>query len=462
MATDAGMRIAAARLRGVPLQTGLAVAVAVVLADSSIVILALPDVLESLHTSVDSVAWVITAFNLVLAAAAVPAAYAARRLPPVPVTVASMLAFAAASAGCALAGDLTELVAARCAQAAAGAVVVTAALELLPAAAGSERRAAAVWAAAAAGGAAIGPAAGGALTEAFSWRAVFAVQVPVAAVVLVPLLAHRAPRAVRAAAGRPRLAPNLALAAVSAALTAALFLLVLMLVAGWGLEPLGAAAVVSAIPAAAIVTSRMGGRLAGGLRPRAAAGAILIAGGLAGLALLPAARAGWTLPPQLLIGAGLALTLAALTHAALAGRAPQAIHGGWTIAFRHGGVVVGLLILTPLFTADLEHQQTAAERSGTAIVLDSRLPVDAKLRLGQAVADRLARSGQTLPDLAPAFRAQHPDASDRPEYARIERALHGQELRAATHAFSRSFAVAAALALLALVPIAVSQGRPEL
>ena len=56
------------------------------------------------------------------------------------------------------------------------------------------------------------------------------------------------------------------------------------------------------------------------------------------------------MPPQLLVGIGLALVLSALTETALAGRAPQAIHGGWTISARHAGVVVGLIVLTPIFT----------------------------------------------------------------------------------------------------------------
>ena len=40
---------------------------------------------------------------------------------------------------------------------------------------------------------------------------------------------------------------------------------------------------------------------------------ILIAGGLAALALVPSASIGWTFLPQALIGAGLALTLPGLT-----------------------------------------------------------------------------------------------------------------------------------------------------
>ena len=46
---------------------GLAVAIGMVLADSSIVILALPEILREFDVEIASVAWVITSFNLVLA-----------------------------------------------------------------------------------------------------------------------------------------------------------------------------------------------------------------------------------------------------------------------------------------------------------------------------------------------------------------------------------------------------------
>ncbi len=52
----------------------LAVTVALVLADSAVVTLALPDILVHLQTSVAEVAWVLIAFNLVLGVAAVPTA----------------------------------------------------------------------------------------------------------------------------------------------------------------------------------------------------------------------------------------------------------------------------------------------------------------------------------------------------------------------------------------------------
>src|SRR3954469_22625967 len=334
----------------------LGLIVGLVLADSSVVILALPDILDHFDVSIDDVAWVLTLFNLVLAVVAVPAAYLSRRFAPGVVCSAGLLVFAAASLGCALAPDFTWLLVSRAGQAVGGAAAVCAALELLSTVAGSEKRAVAVWAAAgglgAAGGAGVGggvaaagPAVGGVLTEAISWQAIFFVQVPLAlaALALIPHGSTR-PAPVTAPAGRPALAANVSLALLSAALTAALFLVVLLLINGWGHTPLAAAAVVTVMPLAAFAAYRLIPANAPEARIRAICGAILIAGGLAALALLPAAGWGWLVLPQVAIGGGFALALGGATQAALAGRSPIAIHGGWTLAARHAGVCLGLLI----------------------------------------------------------------------------------------------------------------------
>ena len=71
---------------------------------------------------------------------------------------------------------------------------------------------------------------------------------------------------------------------------AALFLLVLLLVEGWGMEPAAAGIVVTAMPLAAIASARFAPRSVG-LGMRTASGVVLVAGGLLTLALLP--RAGW-------------------------------------------------------------------------------------------------------------------------------------------------------------------------
>jgi MFS family permease len=443
--------------------TALALAVGLVLADSSIVVLALPEIYRELDTSVAGVTWVLISFNLVMALAAVPAAHLARRFGPGRAGAVGLAVFAGASLACGLSAELGTLIAARCVQALGGAAAVTAALELMPAATGSERRAVALWAAAGATGAALGPAIGGLLTELVSWQSIFLLQVPAALVAGAPILAvarHEAETGILAAelrsTGRPHLLANLALAMVSAAIAGALFLLVLLLIEGWRMTPIGAAIVVSVMPFAALLGSRIGSQVAGA-RARAAAGAILVSGGLGGLALLPKAEVALTVPPQILVGIGLSLVLSALTETALSGKAPQAIHGGWTISARHAGVVIGLLALTPIFTDDIAEQRRDAIDAGTAVVLDSPVSPLLKLELAQRIEDRLDEERGRVPTIGPAFEPLPDDPEEREEVVQLRDELQEQLNRGATHAFSPSFGLAALIGLLALVPIGLAR-----
>ena len=446
-----------------PRPWALALAVAVVLADSSIVVLALPSIYRQLDTSVTGVTWVLVSFNLVMALAAVPAAHLARRAGPGRAASVGLAVFAGAGVACAASEHLSTLIAARCVQGLGGALAVTAALELLPATVGSERRATEVWVAAGAVGAALGPALGGLLTQLVSWQSIFLVQVPVALAAAVPILAvarHEAATGVLSAelrrTGRPHLLANLALAMVSAAIAGALFLLVLLLIEGWQLQPIGAAIVVTVMPIAALVGARIGRRVPEA-RARAAAGAILVSGGLAALALLPHAEVALTVPPQVLIGIGLALVLSALTETALAGRAPQAIHGGWTISARHAGVVVGLLALTPIFTHDIAAQRHDAIEAGTAVILDARMPALLKIDLAQRIEERLEGERGKVPTIGPAFEPLPDDPTERAQALQLRDELQDQLNRGATHAFSPSFGTAALIGLLALIPIGLAR-----
>ena len=143
-------------------------------------------------------------------------------------------------------------------QAVGGAAALVAAFSLL--AAGRDARR--LWLAAAVLASAVGPALGGALTQAFDWRAIFLVQAPVGAIAAFACLRERAPSwsDARVAPSRSRSRPAAALALLSAALSAVLFLLVLLLVAGWSEAPLRAAVAVTVIPAGALVGSRIAGR----------------------------------------------------------------------------------------------------------------------------------------------------------------------------------------------------------
>jgi MFS family permease len=431
----------------------LALAAGLVLADSSIVTLALPEILRELDLSVAQVAWVLVSFNVALAAAALPGAMLARREPRIALG-AGLVLFAAACLVCATADGLGLLIAGRVGQGIAGAVVVAASLELLLSI--DAPRAVATWATAGVVGAAVGPAAGGVLTDVLSWEAMFALQAPVALLALTGLLGARAPvRAVRdGERRRPQLAALAALALASAALAAALFLLVTMLIEGWRHGPAAAAGIVTVMPISALLAPTLARLLGAGLLERAAAGAVLLAGGLAALGLLPDAKPAWTIAPQVLIGLGLGLLVTGLTRIAVPEAGATASRdASLTIFARHAGVVAGLLLLTPVFSAGLDAQEKPTETAVLSQLLDAPLPLPVKVRLATALGDTVEASDGRLPDLSPAFTK----ADAGPAHAAAIRELRGQmddQLdRAGTEAFSRSFLVAAGFALLALVPI---------
>jgi predicted MFS family arabinose efflux permease len=437
--------------------TAVTLVVAVVLGDSGVVTLALPEILRDFGAEVGEVAWVLIAFNVVLALLAVPAARVCVRGDPAVASAGGLIVFAAATAACAVAPSLGVLIAARAAQAAGGALVIVGGLELLVEATGSERAGAARWAAAGVAGAALGPVTGGLLTWAFSWRSIFVVQIPVVLVALPAAVALRG-RVVRRRASldtspdRPHVLANLALALLSAALTAALFLLVLLLVEGWRRSPAVAAVAVTAVPAAALMAGPLFRGARAGTRSEAVAGSVLIAGGLTGLALLPAAELAWTIAPQVLVGLGLGLSVDSLTAAALRDRIPRALHGGWTIAARHAGVVVGLAILTPIFTADLRHAETPAKEAIASLVLDAPLPASTKIDLAEGLGRQLDAERGRVPDLRPAFTRLRLEPTQAATAAALEIGLEDQLRRAATRAFRVAFLVAAGLAMLALLP----------
>ena len=437
----------------------LGLTVGFVLADSAIVTLALPEILNHLGGTVTEVAWVLMAFNLVLALAVVPAGWLCARRNPVPMCAAAIAVFAASSAACALAGSLGVLIAARAVQGVGGAFVLVTCLELLVAST-DERRGVAFWITAGVVGTATGPVIGGLLTEAIAWQAIFVVQVPIAVAALPAALAVRGASAQHPDRHRPALAPNAALVLLSAALTAALFLLVLLLVDGWGRSPAIAAITVSVVPIAAFAARPLARLLRGGPRSETAAGCLLIAGGLAALAVPPSANLGWTLAPQALVGLGLGLTIDALTFDALRDRFPRVIHGGWTIGARHLGVVLGLAILTPVFSADLRDAQEPAKEAITAHVLDAPLPASDKIALAHGLSDQLAKEHGPVPNLHPAFANLDLRPAEQAVAQQLERALTDQLERAASQAFRDSFLIGAGLALAALAALLPVRRRP--
>jgi MFS family permease len=178
-----------------------------------------------------------------------------RRAGPARLAQVGLLLFLAGCVGCALSSDLATLIAFRVVQGAGGTLLLVATLPLLAVLLGSQARGATMWTFAGTIGAAVGPALGGALTQAFDWRAIFVVQAPIAALALPATLGHRDVLRPERAVGRsrPPLAANVALGLLFGALVGALFLAVLLLVAAWSLSPIEGAAVVSTLPVATVL-----------------------------------------------------------------------------------------------------------------------------------------------------------------------------------------------------------------
>ena len=199
------------------LTLAVAAAVAVAFADSSIVVLALPDLYSRFNTSIVGVSWVITSYNLVLAVCALALVPVVRRVKVANLSRAGLLVFCGGSVASAVSGSLPALIVFRCVQGAGAAMLLAGSLALLSALCGSRARGLAVWIAAGTFGAALGPALGGILTQLFDWRAIFVFQAPIALAALVAAFESHSHPPVESGATR-RTAPNLSWRCCSARL----------------------------------------------------------------------------------------------------------------------------------------------------------------------------------------------------------------------------------------------------
>ena len=154
--------------------------------DGSVVNVALPVIQSSLRASAAQVQWVVEAYALFLAALVLAGGSLADRFGRRRVFEVGVALFAAASAVCGLAPGPNPLIAARAAQGVAAALLVPSSLALLAAGFGHGERGRAVgtWSALTTIMSAIGPVLGGWLVQAVSWRAVFFINLPIAAAVL--------------------------------------------------------------------------------------------------------------------------------------------------------------------------------------------------------------------------------------------------------------------------------------
>ena len=429
------------------LSAPLTAAVAIAFADSSIVVLALPELYRRFDTTIQGVSWVVTAYNLAVAVTALLLVFVVHRMNVSIVLGVGLGLFIAASIACAAAQSLDFLIAARAVQGVGAALLLAGSLPLL----GPGR-----WTAAGTVGLALGPALGGVLTQAFDWRAIFIAQAPVAAFGLVGVV--RAHARVEAEEGwRPSLnrtlPANACLGLLFGALVGALFLAVLLVISVWDYSPIAGAGIVSALPVAALAVRPL--RLS--RWTAVCGGSELLAAGLVGLALLPSASVPLAIWALALCGAGLGLAVPVLSDAALDRGAGLTRSGTLTVGARHVGLVLALALIAPLLASRVPAAGDRALLRGTAVLLDAPIGLDKKVPVAldlRKAFDR-AQAGET-PDLRQPF-DKHGAAHDS-ALAAVRDRLAGAIAATITRASRPAFFLCAGFAALALL-IAVAFRR---
>jgi len=160
--------------------------------DGSIVALALPTIDDDLSAGVAGLQWVVNGYTLALAGLILIGGSLGDRLGRRTVYVTGVVVFASASIACATAPTIEVLVAARIVQGVGGALLTPGSLAILSAVfEGDDRgRAIGLWSGMSGITMAIGPLLGGWLVQHVDWRAIFWINAPLAAAVVVLAIRH--------------------------------------------------------------------------------------------------------------------------------------------------------------------------------------------------------------------------------------------------------------------------------
>ena len=160
--------------------------------DGTVVNVALPAFQTALHASLTEVQWIVEAYALFLSALLLVGGSAGDQFGRRRLFHTGVLVFAAASAACGLAGSARALIAARAVQGIGAALLVPSSLAIITATFDGDGRGRAIgiWSGFTAITSALGPVAGGWLVDHVSWRAVFFLNLPLAAIVVWLTLAH--------------------------------------------------------------------------------------------------------------------------------------------------------------------------------------------------------------------------------------------------------------------------------
>ncbi|MGW2143684.1 MFS transporter [Nonomuraea bangladeshensis] len=378
---------------------GFSLAYFLVILDTTVLTVALPDLRDSLGGPPAGQQWAVNAYTVAFAAALLTGGAVADRYGAARVFKLGVAAFGGLSLLCAAAPHLGVLIGTRALLGVAAALCTGGSLgllaELYPSPA-ARARATGVWAALTGTALAAGPLLGGLLVDLYGWRAVFLVNVPPAVVSLLVMRPVTSPRGVRGidwrvqvlagaflgllaealidaspvAAGsavaalaalvvteRRSHAPALPggllaatwpelLAGVAAnfAFSGALFVLTLLFQDVRHLTPMAAGLAFLPLTLPMTVNPLLTGRLVArhGPRPPILGGLALVAAGLGGLALTEAVA-----PWLVVMGFGLSFVLPALM-AGIVGRAPAGTAGtagGVLNAFRQAGATLGVAVM---------------------------------------------------------------------------------------------------------------------
>ncbi len=156
------------------------------LLDLTIVNIAIPDMVNKLHASLDQVLWVVNAYALALAVLLITAGRLGDLRGKKTLYLSGVALFTLASLACGLAQGPGELIAFRAVQGAGAAMIIPQTLSMIVEVFPAEKRGAAlgVWGATAGLSGAVGPSFGGLLVSRLDWRWIFFVNVPIGVVVV--------------------------------------------------------------------------------------------------------------------------------------------------------------------------------------------------------------------------------------------------------------------------------------